>query len=102
MNPELGAGVAGNIDKLGRPDVFKMIVLSFQQIPISSIYIASMIVLALHLTHGVQSFFQTLGLNSDKTLPVFEKASVVVSVVVFIGYASIPIVILIGILNFKG
>jgi succinate dehydrogenase / fumarate reductase cytochrome b subunit len=101
-NPELGAGVAGNVDKLGRPDVFKMVVLSFKQIPISSLYIASLIVLALHLTHGVQSFFQTLGLNCEKSLPVFEKASMLASMVIFIGYASIPIVILIGILNYNG
>jgi succinate dehydrogenase / fumarate reductase cytochrome b subunit len=101
-NPELGAGVAGNIDKLGRPDVFKMIVLSFKQIPISVVYIAAMIVLALHLTHGVQSIFQTLGINSDESLPIFEKLSTIASVVIFIGYASIPIVIMIGILNYQG
>jgi succinate dehydrogenase / fumarate reductase, cytochrome b subunit len=100
MNPELGAGVAGNFDKLGRPDVFKMMVFSFTQTPISAIYIIAMIVLALHLTHGVQSFFQTLGLNSEKSLPVLEKLSTVAAVVIFIGFASIPIVILIGILNY--
>jgi len=100
MNPELAAGVAGNFDKLGRPDVFKMMVLSFTQTPISAIYIIAMIVLALHLTHGVQSFFQTLGLNSEKSLPVFEKLSTAAAIVIFIGFASIPIVILIGILNY--
>jgi succinate dehydrogenase / fumarate reductase, cytochrome b subunit len=100
-NPELGAGAAGNVDNLGRPDVFKMIVFSFKQVPISAIYIASMIVLALHLSHGVQSIFQTLGLNSDKSLPFLEKASTLLSVVIFICYISIPIVILIGILNYK-
>jgi len=101
MNPELGAGVAGNIDKLGRPDVFKMVVLSFSQAPISAVYVIAMIVLALHLTHGVQSLFQSLGLNSEKSLPVFEKLSTVASVIIFIGYASIPIIILIGILNYS-
>ena len=102
MNPELGAGVVGNFDKLGRPDVFKMIVLSLNQVPVAAVYIIAMIILALHLAHGVQSFFQSLGLNSEKSILVFEKASTIASVVIFIGYASIPTVILIGILNYKG
>jgi succinate dehydrogenase / fumarate reductase cytochrome b subunit len=102
INPELGAGVAGNVDKLGRPDVFKMIILSFKQVPISAIYIAFIIAVALHLAHGVQSVFQSLGLNNDKSLPVFEKFSTVVSVIIFMCYSSIPVVILIGILNYKG
>lgn len=101
-NPELGAGIAGNVDKLGRPDVFKMVVLSFKQIPISTIYIGSMIVLGLHLIHGVQSFLQTLGIAGDRSLPVFEKLSTVVSVVIAVVYASIPVVVLIGILNYNG
>jgi succinate dehydrogenase / fumarate reductase, cytochrome b subunit len=101
-NPGISAGVGGNVDSLGRPDVFKMIVLSFLQIPISAIYIAAMIVLALHLSHGVQSFMQSLGLNSEKSIPIFEKISAVASVVIATGYVSIPVVILIGILNGKG
>jgi len=101
FNPDIGAGVAGNFDKLGRPDVYKMIVLSFSQWPITAVYIIAMVVLALHLTHGVQSFVQTLGINSEKSLPFFEKLSMRASIVIFLGFASIPIVILIGILNYS-
>lgn len=100
-NPSLGAGLPTNVDKFGRPDVFKMIVLSFQQVPISAIYIASMVVLGLHLTHGVQSFVQTLGVNNEKSLPVFQSMSTAAAVVIFMGYASIPVVILIGVLTYK-
>lgn len=98
-NPAISAGVGNNIDTLGRPDVFKMVMLSFQQTSIAAVYILAMIALALHLSHGAQSFLQTLGLNTDKTIEVFEKLSVAVAVILFIGYASIPIVILVGILK---
>jgi succinate dehydrogenase / fumarate reductase cytochrome b subunit len=98
-NPAISAGAAGNVDTLGRPDVFKMVVLSFQQAGIAAIYILSMIALALHLSHGAQSFLQTLGLNNDKTIEVFEKIGIAAAVIFFIGYASIPIAVFVGILK---
>ena len=60
--------ISNNIDALGRLDVFKMVVFSFKNFAIAGIYIVAMIILALHLSHGVQSFVQTFGLNSDKTI----------------------------------
>jgi succinate dehydrogenase / fumarate reductase cytochrome b subunit len=98
-NPAISAGVGGNVDALGRPDVLKMVVLSFQQAGIAAVYIIAMIALALHLSHGALSFFQTLGMNSDKTIEVFEKIGVTVAVILFIGYASIPIAVYVGILK---
>jgi len=97
-NPE----ISNSIDALGRLDVFKMVVLSFRNFAISGIYIAAMIVLLLHLYHGVQSFVQTCGLNSDKSLPLIEKAGKVVALILYIGYVSIPLIIILGIMNYKG
>ena len=86
--------ISNSIDALGRLDVFKMVVFSFKNFAIAGIYIAAMIILALHLSHGVQSFVQTLGLNSDKTIPAVEKAGTAVALILFLGYASIPVVII--------
>jgi succinate dehydrogenase / fumarate reductase cytochrome b subunit len=97
-NPEISSG----IDAMGRLDVFKMVVLSFKKIAIAGAYIAAMIIVALHLTHGIQSFIQTFGLNSDKTIPVVEKAGTGAAFIMLLGYASIPIAIILGILNFTG
>jgi succinate dehydrogenase / fumarate reductase cytochrome b subunit len=96
-NPEISSGV--NIDASGRPDVFKMVVLSFQNTAISLIYIGAMTALVLHLFHGIQSLFQTLGLNNDRTMPVITKAGRIAAVVIFLGYIFIPIVIFAGILK---
>jgi succinate dehydrogenase / fumarate reductase cytochrome b subunit len=97
-NPEISSG----IDVMGRLDVFKMVVLSFKNIAIAGVYVAAMIMVALHLTHGIQSFVQTFGLNNDKTIPVVEKAGTGVAFILLLGYAAIPLAIILGILNFTG
>jgi len=94
-NPE----ISHFIDAAGRPDVFRMAVLSFQKTVISGAYVVAMIILLLHLYHGVQSFFQSLGWNNEKSLPVIEKCGRALAYVLFFGFASIPVTIVIGILN---
>ena len=78
----------------GGTDVFTMVVSSFQHGIIALIYVAAMIVLFLHLNHGIQSFFQTMGWNNDCSLPVISKVCRIIAVIFLIGYSSIPIVIL--------
>ncbi|HTZ17247.1 MAG TPA: succinate dehydrogenase cytochrome b subunit [Dissulfurispiraceae bacterium] len=97
-NPAISSGT----DAMGRLDVFRMVVLSFQNPAIASAYIAAMIILALHLTHGIQSFIQTFGLNNNRTIPVVEKAGTGAALIFLLGYAAIPVVIILGLLNYKG
>ncbi len=97
-NPEISVGVLP-LDALGRNDVFTMVVLSFQKFFISAIYAGAMVALLLHLSHGIQSLFQTLGLLNGKTLPVMEKIGRAVAVVAFIGFVSIPVSILLGLIK---
>jgi succinate dehydrogenase / fumarate reductase cytochrome b subunit len=96
-HPEISAKM--NMDSLGRPDVFTMVVLSFQKVFIAIVYVIAMIALALHLTHGIESSFQTLGLNNDRAQPVMTKAGSLAALILFIGYVSIPIVIVMGLLT---
>jgi succinate dehydrogenase / fumarate reductase cytochrome b subunit len=97
IHPEMSAKL--NTDVRGLPDVFGMVVFSFQNFFILFLYIASLIALTLHLVHGLQSSFQTLGLNTDQTQPIIAKAGVIASLILLIGYASIPVVIFIGIVK---
>ncbi len=96
-NPSLSA--VRRPDALGRPDVFMMVVGSFQDIGISAAYIAGMAALGLHLFHGIQSSFQTWGLNNDRTLPLFVRGGALAAVILFLGYFAIPVVIVMGILR---
>lgn len=96
-NPEISA--VRNFDAAGRPDVFHMVVLSFRKALIALVYIGALIALAFHLTHGIQSFFQTLGLNNDRTFPVITKSGTLAAIVIFLGYIAIPLIIFAGILK---
>jgi succinate dehydrogenase / fumarate reductase cytochrome b subunit len=88
-----------NSDLLGRPDVLNMLVLNFRDASISLVYVIAFAAVLLHLLHGIQSSFQSLGLSSDGTLPVIERSGSVAAFIIFIGYMSIPVVILAGLIK---
>jgi succinate dehydrogenase / fumarate reductase cytochrome b subunit len=83
-------------DTQGRVDVFTMVVSSFRIVPIALVYVAAMVTLFLHLSHGIQSIFQTIGLTNDKALPQYERYGKLLSVLFLLGYSSIPILVLVG------
>ncbi|MGE4580205.1 MAG: succinate dehydrogenase cytochrome b subunit [Desulfuromonadales bacterium] len=97
-NPEISAGNLP-LDAMNRPDVFTMVVLSFQKTFIALVYAVAMLFLLFHVSHGFQSFFQTLGLNSKKSLPVLGKISKGLALVLFVGYLSIPVLIFVGLVK---
>ncbi|MBI5741227.1 MAG: succinate dehydrogenase cytochrome b subunit [Nitrospirae bacterium] len=97
INPGISSAV--NVDASGRPDVFRMVVLGLQDLFTSFIYIAAVIASALHLTHGIQSAFQTLGGNNDRTFPVITKAGTIAAGILLLGYISIPLAVIAGVLK---
>jgi succinate dehydrogenase / fumarate reductase cytochrome b subunit len=54
-------------------------------------YIAGVIVVAVHVSHGFWSGFQTLGLNHPKYSPWVERVGIIFSLILGIGFASIPV-----------
>ncbi len=97
-NPEFAAMT----DSAGRHDVYGMVVVGFEQIPISIIYIVAIAALCLHLSHGIPSFAQSLGLHHPKFTPLLEKLGLVIALAIFIGMASIPASVLAGWLTVEG
>ena len=97
INPEISAG--RHLDSMGRPDVFMMVVLSFRKFFVSFVYVWALGALALHLLHSIQSSFQTMGLNNDRTFPVIMKSGVLAASLIFLGYISFPILIFMGLLR---
>jgi succinate dehydrogenase / fumarate reductase cytochrome b subunit len=92
--------ISNLLDSFGRPNVYAMVALSFAKASISVAYIFAMAILLLHLYHGIQSIFQSFGLNTAVTLPVIEKSGRSVAFALLLGFASIPVVFLFGILKF--
>lgn len=86
-------------DALGRPDVYSMVVMGFQNVLISAVYIIGMFVLGFHLNHAVASFFQTVGWSTPRTRPVLERIALLVAAIIVVGTISIPITILLGLVH---
>ncbi|NUM42400.1 MAG: succinate dehydrogenase cytochrome b subunit, partial [Leptospiraceae bacterium] len=53
-------------DSEGRPDVYSMMIFSFKNYFITTIYFLAMLALSFHLSHGFFSAFQTLGINKPE------------------------------------
>ena len=86
-------------DPLGRHDVYQMVVEAFRNPYVSAFYIISMALLCLHLSHGVSSLFQSLGIRRKATVAAFNSFAQIAAIVVFIGNCSIPISILAGVVK---
>jgi succinate dehydrogenase / fumarate reductase cytochrome b subunit len=95
-NPEIYVPIQGGH---GMVDVFVMVVGGFSNLFSVLLYVIGMIFLALHVSHGFQSMFQTYGLSNDRTLPVMGNLSKLVGLILLAGYASIPLLIILGIVR---
>lgn len=74
-------------------NVFKMVIAGFSWLPASAFYVIAMLLLCSHLSHGVSSMFQTLGLVTERSRPVIEKIGHAYAALILIGNCSIPIAI---------
>jgi len=84
------------VDPEKRHDIFKMMVVGFNNGWVSAFYIFGMALLCLHLGHGVSSMFQSLGWKNDAYRPFLDTGARVLAGLIFVGYASIPVGILLG------
>ena len=84
------------LDPLNRYDVYSMMVYGFQNVYVSIFYIVGLFLLTLHLTHGSSSFFQSLGLNNQRLMPKLAVGGRIFAWLLFVGYTSIPIAVLLG------
>lgn len=94
LYPDTAANVLK--DAMGRPDVYTMVIASFKKAGVSLLYFVWMFAIALHVSHGVHSGLQTVGLANEKTLPLWTRLALCVAAFVFIAYTSIPATILTG------
>jgi len=58
------------------------------------LYVFVMIILAIHISHGFWSLFQTFGLNHEKYTPVIKIIGLLFSIFIGVGFGFIPIWIL--------
>ncbi|HYK36406.1 succinate dehydrogenase cytochrome b subunit [Alloacidobacterium sp.] len=80
-------------------DVYRNVVAGFQVWWVSAWYIFSLCLLGLHLRHGIWSMFQSVGFNHPKHTPQLKSAALIIAVLIVLGYISIPISVLLGIVK---
>ena len=86
-------------DELGRHDVYRMVILSFQQPVIVAAYVIAMIVTGLHLNHAISSAFQTLGVNHPRYTPLINSVGPALGILLVLGFISVPLAIAFGLVG---
>jgi succinate dehydrogenase / fumarate reductase, cytochrome b subunit len=88
------AGYHANLHGREVHDVYRMVIVGFRNPLISLFYIVSLALLAFHLSHGIGSLFQTLGVTDKRMRFYYETGAQILAWVLFAGYISIPLAIL--------
>jgi succinate dehydrogenase / fumarate reductase, cytochrome b subunit len=86
-------------DGQGRHDVYSMMILGFSNIWVSIFYLVAVGLLSLHLSHGTSSMVQSMGWKTGFAGLWIDRFAVAAAVVLFVGYASIPLAVILGFLR---
>lgn len=81
---------------LGHPlaeshNYYQIVAEAFQSPLYSALYVVAILLLGFHLNHGFQSVFQTFGWNHKKYFPIVEKLGFIYTLIMVIGFGSIPL-----------
>ena len=83
-------------DAHGRHDVYEMMVAGFANVPMAVLYIAAQFVLFIHLWHGIQSAFQTLGLKNGRFRKPIDALGLAIALTVLLGNLAIVLSVQLG------
>jgi succinate dehydrogenase / fumarate reductase cytochrome b subunit len=80
-------------------DVYHNVVSGFQVWWVSLSYIVAICLLGYHLRHGLWSMFQTVGIHQPQHTARLQKAAIIIALLIVLGYISIPISVLLGLVK---
>jgi succinate dehydrogenase / fumarate reductase, cytochrome b subunit len=86
-------------DAKQRHDIYAMMVTGYRQPLVSGFYILGMALLSLHLSHGISSLFQSLGLSNRGYGRFLDGLAMATAIAIFVGYVSIPAAVLMGLVK---
>jgi succinate dehydrogenase / fumarate reductase cytochrome b subunit len=79
-------------------NVYHNVVAGFTLVPVT-VYTLALVLLGLHLAHGLWSVLQTLGINRPNWEPALRKLAMVVAVLIIGGFLSIPFGVIFGMIR---
>jgi len=80
--------------RLSQPEgvtLFDLVMGTFRSLPYAVGYTVAMLVVGLHVSHGFQSVFRSLGLVHPKYMPVVARLGWFFAIAVIVGFSSIPL-----------
>jgi len=83
----------------GHFNVFAMVASSLSSGGVTVFYLASVVVLLLHILHGAASFLQSLGATNENTFCAITTGGKVAAFVIALGFVLIPLSVLFGIVK---
>ncbi|MBU6183358.1 MAG: succinate dehydrogenase cytochrome b subunit [Verrucomicrobia bacterium] len=72
-------------------DVYRMVVTGFSNGPVVLVYVVGLFLLTFHLSHGIGSLFQTLGITNRRIRRTYEIGGRALAWALYAGYISIPV-----------
>ena len=93
------AGWAHRSDAAGRYDIYGNVVASFRIWWVTAFYLLAMIALGAHLWHGAWSFGRSLGVARPSDHPLRHRISIVVAVLVWLGFSLVPVAVAAGVIR---
>jgi succinate dehydrogenase / fumarate reductase cytochrome b subunit len=81
------------------PNVRANVIAGFMNPAVSAFYILAMILLCMHLYHGLWSMFQSLGFSHPRYTPRLKKGAAIFAILIAIGNCSIPIAVMAGLVK---
>jgi len=81
-----------------RFDAYQNVIDGFHVLPISAFYMVAIALLCVHLRHGLWSMLQTLGFYHPGFLKRAKTVAAVLALMVFLGFISIPVAVLLRVI----
>jgi succinate dehydrogenase / fumarate reductase, cytochrome b subunit len=83
-----------------RPNVRFNVISGFQHPAVAGFYVFAMLLLCLHLYHGLWSMFQSVGVNEPRYTPGLKRSASIAALLIAAGNISIPVAVLTGLLTY--
>jgi succinate dehydrogenase / fumarate reductase cytochrome b subunit len=80
-------------------NAYANLIASFDRPAVAAFYIITMVLIAIHLSHGIWSIVNDFGGTAHRTRNVFLALAGLIALVIVIGNASIPVAVLAGVIS---
>jgi succinate dehydrogenase / fumarate reductase cytochrome b subunit len=93
------ANWATRLDASGRYDIYGNLVASFRIWWVSLLYLIAMMLLGMHLWHGIWSFGRSLGVARPSPHPLRRRVAPALAIVLWLGFSLVPVAVLLGVIR---